>query len=90
MFKRWFIAAFAICIFLFHSGEQVTAYVNHQVELDQQTREALEEKYGLDKPSDPYPTNDLWSGDWGASFNPPLNRHQIIIQIVRWVQQPLN
>lgn len=89
MLKRWLIAVFAIGIFLFLHVEQVSAYVHHQVEVDQETREALKKKYGLDTPSNLDPTNHLLSGDWGISFNPPLDRHQTILQIIRWVQQPI-
>jgi len=89
LLKRWLIVVFTIGILLLLHVEQVSAYVHHEVEVDQETREALKKKYGLDAPSDPAPMNHLLSGDWGISFNPPLDRHQTILQIVRWVQQPI-
>ncbi|MEO2206936.1 hypothetical protein ABGV42_24795 [Paenibacillus pabuli] len=46
MLKRWLIAVFTIGILLLLHVEQVSAYVHHQVEVDQETREALKKSMG--------------------------------------------
>ncbi|MHA7584817.1 hypothetical protein ACX12E_31235 [Paenibacillus vandeheii] len=89
MHKRWFMVGWSVLLCVVLGCSDVTAYADAPIELDQQTRDALIEKYGLEKPEDPSPRNLLLEGDWGISFSSPIERYKMAVSTIQTLQQPV-
>ncbi|WP_179800926.1 MULTISPECIES: hypothetical protein [unclassified Paenibacillus] len=88
--KSWIMVGWGVLMLLVFGCSDVTAaYADYPSELDQQTRDALIEKYGLEKPEDPPPRNLLLEGDWGISFKSPIERYKMAISTIQSLQQPI-
>jgi hypothetical protein len=88
--KRWIMVGWVSLLLVVLGCSDVTsAYADVPSELDQQTRDALAEKYGLEKTEDPSPRNLLLEGDWGISFSSPIERYKMAISTVQTLQQPV-
>ncbi|WP_339844854.1 hypothetical protein MKY42_22660 [Paenibacillus sp. FSL W7-1088] len=90
MRKRWIMVGWGVLLLVVFGCSDVTAaYANYPSELDQQIRDELIEKYGLEKPEDPLPRNFLLEGDWGMSFKSPIERYKMAISTIQSLQQPI-
>ncbi|MFB8375363.1 hypothetical protein ACWIE6_10755 [Paenibacillus taichungensis] len=90
MRKSWIMVGWGVLLLVVFGCSDVTAtYENYPSELDQQTRDAIIEKYGLEKPEDPPPRNLLLDGDWGISFKSPIERYKMATRTVQSLQQPI-
>ncbi|MCZ1266687.1 hypothetical protein [Paenibacillus tundrae] len=90
MRKSWIMVGWGVLLLVVFGCSDVTvAYANYPSELDQQTRDAIIEKYGLEKPEDPPPRNLLLDGDWGISFKSPIERYKMAISTIQSLQQPI-
>ncbi|RAJ03444.1 hypothetical protein DET54_101646 [Paenibacillus pabuli] len=90
MHKNWIMVGWGILLLVVFGCIDVTAaYGDYPSELDQQTRDELIEKYGLEKPEDPQPRNLLLEGDWGMSFKSPIERYKMAISTIQSLQQPI-
>ncbi|WP_218135430.1 hypothetical protein [Paenibacillus sp. 276b] len=88
--KSWIMVGWGVLLLVVFGCSDVTAaYADYPSELDQQTRDALIEKYGLEKPEDPPPRNLLLEGDWGISFKSPIERYKMAISTIQSLQQPI-
>ncbi|WP_433745324.1 hypothetical protein [Paenibacillus amylolyticus] len=58
-----------LMILMYISSEPATAYVvMNEVQVDEDTKQLLEKKYGLERPEEPQTQQPFFSGDWGMSF----------------------
>ncbi|MCM3171181.1 MULTISPECIES: hypothetical protein [Paenibacillus] len=89
MRKSWIIVGWMILLFVNVGLGNAEASVTSEVKLDQQTRDAIAEKYGLEQTKDELPKANLWSGDWGMSFDPSTTRYEIIISMLLWFRHPV-
>lgn len=90
MRKRWIMVGWGVLLLaVFGCSDVTAAYANYPSELDQQTRDELIEKYGLEKPEDPPSRNLLLEGDWGMSFKSPIERYKMAISTIQLLQQPI-
>lgn len=90
MRKSWIIVGWIILLFVNVGLGNAEASVTSEVKLDQQTRDAIAEKYGLEQPKDEVPKANLWSGDWGMSFaDLSTTRYEIIICMILWFRHPV-
>lgn len=89
MRKCWIMVGWGVLLLVVFGCSDVTAYADYPSELDQQRKNELIEKYGLEKPEDPPPRNLLLEGDWGMSFNSPIERYKMAISMVQSLQQPI-
>ncbi|MEK3703663.1 hypothetical protein MKY87_05975 [Paenibacillus sp. FSL R7-0198] len=94
MNKRW-IQKVGIVMFLmiqmYISSEPATAYVvTNEVQVDEETRQLLEKKYGLDRPQEPQTQQHVLSGDWGMSFRAePPDSFDRLVHVVPFSLRPL-
>ncbi|MEC0108265.1 hypothetical protein P4H27_15000 [Paenibacillus taichungensis] len=90
MRKSWIMVGWGVLLLVVFGCSDVTAaYANYSSELDQQRKDKLIEKYGLEKPEDPPPRNLLLDGDWGISFKSPIERYKMAISTIQSIQQPI-
>ncbi|MEY8746641.1 hypothetical protein [Paenibacillus tundrae] len=89
MRKLWIVVLGIILLFVDVGLGNAGASVTSEVRLDQQTRDAIAEKYGLEQPEEELPQANLWSGDWGMSFDPSTTRYEIIVSMIMWVRHPI-
>ncbi|UPK42215.1 hypothetical protein [Paenibacillus pabuli] len=90
MRKSWIMVGWGVLLLVVFGCSDVTAaYVDYPSELDQQRKEELAEKYGLEKPENPSPRNLLLEGDWGISFNSPIEQYKMAVSMVQSLQQPI-
>jgi ABC-type dipeptide/oligopeptide/nickel transport system permease component len=80
-----------LMILMYISSEPVTAYVvTNEVQVDEDTRELLEKKYGLDRPEEPKTQQHFFSGDWGMSFRTePPDSFDRLVHVVPFSLRPL-
>ncbi|WP_127550817.1 hypothetical protein [uncultured Paenibacillus sp.] len=94
MNKLW-IQIVGIVMFLmiqmYISSQPATAYdVTNEVQVDEQTRQRLEKKYGLDRPEEPKTQQHFFSGDWGMSFRTePPDSFDRLVHVVPFSLRPL-
>ncbi|KQY87519.1 hypothetical protein ASD24_06605 [Paenibacillus sp. Root52] len=89
MCKHWIVVGWIILLFSNVGLGNAEASVASESRLDQQTRDAIAEKYGLEPTEDATSRPNLLSGDWGASFDPSTTRYEIIISMILWVRHPI-
>ncbi|MEC0124036.1 hypothetical protein [Paenibacillus pabuli] len=91
MNRRWIKMAWIMVILMYITSFPVIAYATSEVQVDEQTRQLLEEKYNLDRPEEPRMQDNLFSGDWGMSFryNTELDAFDRLMQIVPFSWLPL-
>ncbi|WP_063565549.1 hypothetical protein [Paenibacillus sp. O199] len=90
MRKSWIMVGWGVLLLVVFGCSDVTAaYADYPSELDQQRKDALIEKYGLEKPEDPPRRNLLLEGDWGISFKSPIERYKMAISTIQSLQQPI-
>ncbi|WP_413372578.1 hypothetical protein [Paenibacillus taichungensis] len=90
MRKSWIMVGWGVLLLaVFRCSDVTAAYADYSSELDQQRKNELIEKYGLEKPEDPPPRNLLLEGDWGISINSPIERYKMAISTVQSLQQPI-
>ncbi|WFR65325.1 hypothetical protein P9222_16040 [Paenibacillus amylolyticus] len=93
MNKRW-IHIVGIGIFLmilmYVGSEHVTAYdATIEVQVDEDTRQILEQKYGLEHRYERQ-TQPFFSGDWGMSFRTePPDSWDRLVHVVSFSLRPL-
>lgn len=93
MNKRWVKIAWIpmfLMIQMYISSESVTAYADmNEVQVDEDTRQILEQKYGLERP-DELQTQPFFSGDWGMSFRTaPPDSFDRLVHVVPFSLRPL-
>lgn len=94
MNKRWvkivWIPMFLMML-MYISSESVTAYdVTNEVQVDEDTRQLLEKKYGLEPPEEPKTQQPFFSGDWGMSFRTePPDSLDRLVHVVPFSLRPL-
>ncbi|WP_339256362.1 hypothetical protein MKZ12_20435 [Paenibacillus sp. FSL R5-0713] len=94
MNKRWVKIVWIpilLMMLMYISSEPVTAYdVSNEVQVDEQTRQRLEKKYGLDRPEEPKTQQHVFSGDWGMSFRTePPDSLDRLVHVVPFSLRPL-
>lgn len=90
MRKRWIMVGWGVLLLVVFGCSDVTgAYADYPSELDQQRKDELAEKYGLEKQEDPPLRNLLLDGNWGISFNSPIERYKMAISTVQSLLQPI-
>ncbi|MGC5773670.1 hypothetical protein [Paenibacillus pabuli] len=91
MNKRWIKMAWVMVILMYITSFPVIAYATSEVQVDEQTRQRIEEKYNLERPHEPQMQEDLFSGDWGMSFryNTEPDMFDRLMQIVPFSWWPL-
>ncbi|WP_339283444.1 hypothetical protein [Paenibacillus sp. FSL R5-0486] len=94
MNKLW-IQKVGIVMFLmmlmYISSEPATAYVvTNEVQVDEEIRQLIEKKYGLDRPEEPKTQQHFFSGDWGMSFRTePPDSFDRLVHVVPFSLRPL-
>lgn len=94
MNKLW-IQKVGIVMFLmmlmYISAEPATAYVvTNEVQVDEEIRQLIEKKYGLDRPEEPKTQQHFFSGDWGMSFRTePPDSFDRLVHVVPFSLRPL-
>lgn len=94
MNKLW-IQIVGIVMFLmmlmYISSEPATAYVvTNEVQVDEEIRQLIEKKYGLDRPEEPKTQQHFFSGDWGMSFRTePPDSFDRLVHVVPFSLRPL-
>ncbi|MGN7414338.1 hypothetical protein [Paenibacillus sp. SAF-068] len=80
-----------LMILMYISSVPATAYVvMNEVKLDEDTKQLLEKKYGLERPEEPQTQQHVFSGDWGMSFRTePPDSFDRLVHVVPFSLRPL-
>ncbi|WP_340013754.1 hypothetical protein [Paenibacillus sp. FSL K6-1318] len=93
MNKRWIKMVWIwmfLMILMYISSEPVTAYlVTNEVQVDEETRQLLEKKYGLERPQEPQTQQPFFSGDWGISFRTEPDAFDRLVHVFPFSLRPL-
>ncbi|WP_434750303.1 hypothetical protein [Paenibacillus amylolyticus] len=87
---RWLRIVGLMVILIYISSAQATANgVGNDVQVDEQTRQLLMQKYGLEPSKELQAQHDFLSGDWGMSFRStseaePLDKLMQIVPFWLW------
>lgn len=82
---KWLRIVGLMVILSYISSMQVTASeVTNEVQVDEQTRQILMQKYGLEPAEESSAQHDFFSGDWGISFHYGLEMEPLdkLLQII--------
>ncbi|MDM5276572.1 hypothetical protein QUF95_04240 [Paenibacillus silvae] len=87
---RWLRIIGLTVILTYISSVEVTASaVEDELQVDEQTRQILMQKYGLEPPEEPQAEQHFLTGDWGMSFRynsaiEPLDKLMQLIPFWLW------
>ncbi|MGQ8873985.1 hypothetical protein [Paenibacillus sp. TSA_86.1] len=66
---RWLrIVGLMVFLMYISNPQAIASGVGNNVQVDEQTRQLLMQKYGLEPSKEPQAQHDFFSGDWGMSF----------------------
>lgn len=80
-----------LMMLMYISSEPATAYVvTNEVQVDEEIRQLIEKKYGLERPEEPKTQQHFFSGDWGMSFRTePPDSFDRLVHVVPFSLRPL-
>ncbi|PQP80454.1 hypothetical protein C0Q44_27110 [Paenibacillus sp. PCH8] len=88
--KMVWILMFLMILMYISSGPVTAHVVTNEVQVDEQTRQRLEETYNLDPPEESQTQQHFFSGDWGMSFRTdPPDLFDRLVHVVPFSLRPL-